>query len=52
MREQLDPALLWFMVLSQGVLGYGLTSVFGAIPAEIFQAGTTAPSLERCRRNP
>jgi len=37
MREQPDPALLWFMVLSQGVLGYGLTSVFGAIPAEIFQ---------------
>ena len=25
------------MVLAQGVLGYGLTSVVGAIPAEIFQ---------------
>jgi MFS family permease len=25
------------MVLSQGMLGYGLTSVVGAIPAEIFQ---------------
>ncbi len=32
-----NPALLWFMVISQGLLGYGLTSVFGAIPAEIFQ---------------
>jgi MFS family permease len=25
------------MVLTQGMLGYGLTSVIGAIPAEIFQ---------------
>ena len=32
-----SPALLWFMVISQGLLGYGVTSVFGAIPAEIFQ---------------
>ncbi len=31
------PALLYVMVISQGVLGYGLTSVIGAIPAEIFQ---------------
>jgi MFS family permease len=31
------PALLYVMVISQGVLGYGLTSVVGAIPAEIFQ---------------
>jgi len=30
-------ALLWFMVAAQGFLGYGLTSVLGAIPAEIFQ---------------
>ncbi|HEX7968067.1 MAG TPA: MFS transporter [Stellaceae bacterium] len=30
-------ALLYLMVVSQGLLGYGLTSVFGAIPAEIFQ---------------
>jgi MFS family permease len=29
--------LLWLMVISQGMLGYGLTSVVGAIPAEIFQ---------------
>jgi MFS family permease len=31
------PALLYLMVASQGVLGYGLTSVIGAIPAEIFE---------------
>jgi MFS family permease len=30
-------ALLSLMVLAQGMLGYGLTSVIGAIPAEIFQ---------------
>jgi MFS family permease len=29
--------LLYLMVLAQGLLGYGLTPVFGAIPAEIFQ---------------
>jgi len=37
MREAPTSALLWLMVLSQGALGYGLTSVVGAIPAEIFQ---------------
>jgi MFS family permease len=31
------PLLLWIMVAAQGALGYGLTSVFGAIVAEIFQ---------------
>ena len=42
------PALLYFMVLAQGMLGYGLTSVIGAIPAEIFQGrhyGTIFGSL-------
>jgi MFS family permease len=28
--------LLWLMVITQGTLGYGLTSVMGAIPAESF----------------
>ena len=37
MREWPSSALLWFMVLAQGLLGYGVTSVVGAIPAEIFQ---------------
>lgn len=31
------PALLWTMVLSQGFLGYALTSVMGPIVAEIFE---------------
>jgi len=33
-----DPSapLLWAMVVAQGTLGYGLTSVIGAIPAESF----------------
>ena len=31
------PALMYSMVLVQGVLGYGLASVYGAIPAELFQ---------------
>ena len=30
-------AMLLLMVLLQGMLGYGITSVFGAIPAEVFQ---------------
>ena len=37
MRQHPAPALLYLMVASQGVLGYGLASVFGAIPAELFQ---------------
>ncbi|WP_178133253.1 MFS transporter [Vineibacter terrae] len=32
-----SPALLWLMVVAQGALGYGYTSVMGAIVAEIFQ---------------
>ncbi|MGH7278922.1 MAG: MFS transporter [Candidatus Rokuibacteriota bacterium] len=37
LRQSPTPALLYFMVISQGMLGYGLTSVIGAIPAEIFE---------------
>ena len=37
LREAPTPAVLYLMVLAQGMLGYGLTSVVGAIPAEIFQ---------------
>ncbi len=36
LRHVASPALLYLMVVSQGMLGYGLTSVIGAIPAEIF----------------
>jgi MFS family permease len=32
-----SPALLWLMIISQGALGYALTSVMGAIVAEIFE---------------
>jgi MFS family permease len=37
-------ALLWIMVVAQGTLGYGVTSVMGPIPAEIF-AGRHAGSI-------
>jgi MFS family permease len=37
LRTTPTPALLYTMVVSQGMLGYGLTSVIGAIPAEIFE---------------
>jgi MFS family permease len=30
------PALVYVVVVAQGLLGYGLASVYGAIPAEIF----------------
>jgi MFS family permease len=37
LRHAPSPTLLYLMVASQGLLGYGLVSVIGAIPAEIFQ---------------
>src|SRR5262245_62005148 len=37
LRDTPTPGLLYLMVVSQGMLGYGLTSVVGAIAAEIFQ---------------
>ena len=37
LRETPTVLLLYLMVAAQGVLGYGLTSVIGAIPNEIFQ---------------
>lgn len=37
MRASPTTPLLWAMVLSQGMLGYGMASVFAAIPAELFQ---------------
>jgi MFS family permease len=36
LHQSPTPALLYFMVAAQGMLGYGLTSVVGTIPAEIF----------------
>ncbi len=37
MRAHPTPGYLYAMVAVQGVLGYGLASVFSTIPAEIFQ---------------
>ena len=37
LAEHPSAMLLYVMVLAQGVLGYGMTSVFGAITAEIFE---------------
>jgi MFS family permease len=37
LRHGATPTLLSLMVVAQGMLGYGLTSVIGAIPAEIFE---------------
>jgi MFS family permease len=37
LREMPTKMLLYTMVLAQGTLGYSLTSVMGAIPAEIFE---------------
>ncbi len=37
MRTHPVPALMYAMVASQGLLGYGLASVFGIIPADLFQ---------------
>jgi MFS family permease len=37
LRHAATEPLLYFMVVSQGMLGYSLTSVIGAIPAEIFE---------------
>ena len=31
------PGLLYLMVAAQGLFGYGLASIYGAIPAELFQ---------------
>ena len=37
LQQTRTEPLLWLMVLSQGFLGYGITSVIGAIPNELFQ---------------
>ncbi len=37
MADAPTSGLLYLMVVMQGMLGYGLTSVIGAIPAEIFE---------------
>jgi len=37
MRDHPTPVMLYGMVMAQGLLGYGVASVFSAVPAEVFQ---------------
>ena len=37
LAERPSPLLVYLMVAAQGLLGYGLATVYGAIPAELFQ---------------
>ena len=37
MRDNPSQFLLWTMVAGQGALGYGMSSIFGSILAEVFQ---------------
>jgi MFS family permease len=36
MKDHPTPVLMYAMVAAQGLLGYGMASVFGAVPAELF----------------
>lgn len=38
MRQAQNEALLWGMVIFQGALGYGLSSIFGSVIAELFHS--------------
>ena len=37
LRYEPSPLLLWAMVATQGLIGYGLTAVFASAPADMFQ---------------
>lgn len=37
MKDNPEPVLVYLMAISQGFLGYGLASVYGAMPADMFQ---------------
>lgn len=37
LEAQPNWTVLWIVIFAQGFLGYGITPVFGAVPAEIFQ---------------
>jgi MFS family permease len=37
MKENPLPVFIYLMAISQGLLGYGLASVYGAMPADMFQ---------------
>lgn len=38
MHEQPNHVVLYSMIIAQGLLGYGISAVYGAVPAEIFQS--------------
>ena len=37
MQPPPTPALMYLMVAAQGLLGYGAASIYGSVPAELFQ---------------
>lgn len=37
MKDNPAPVLIYLMAISQGLLGYGMASVYGAMPADVFQ---------------
>lgn len=45
MKAQPSPLLMYLMVGAQGVLGYGLASIYGTAPADIFQGPRLATIL-------
>jgi hypothetical protein len=45
LRSAPTAPLLFAMIVAQGTLGYSLTSVMGAIPAEIFEGPPLRPHL-------
>ena len=51
MRENPSQLLLWLMVAGQGALGYGLASVFGAIPGRGVPVPPLRPDLRRLRHD-
>ena len=45
LKSSPSPAMMYAMVASQGLLGYGLASLYGPIPAELFQGRKFATIL-------
>ena len=45
MKDTPSPLLMYLMVAAQGMLGYGLASIYGTAPADIFQGPRLATIL-------
>lgn len=45
MKSHPSPLVMYLMVAAQGVLGYGLASIYGAAPADLFQGPRLATIL-------